>query len=320
MNRRQFQEAIDAGLSGLTTTPAREQEIFLAVKGERVVKKKISAALVLVIILLVMAISFAIAASVGIFDQFAKLEGDPYLNTMEQIAAPYADQPVAIAAYGNYTASAFRLNQAYYDGQSLVISYTLSEQWIPVHFMDPAEAWADGNDIVSEAYQEESKPYYDYVFSPEDIARMEQRLVTEGKVYLKGWSQSVDDIHVAANGVEISASRLNLSHMPDGTTIGYIEFDFPLPEEIREQEVLDLEFRLNRGGVEIYQDESGVFHKDIPYNGPAVTMPVTIQKNAEHQGALCGFEAFEEYTVSAFLYVSDIHTSSLLKTAIVDNL
>lgn len=52
MNKRQVQHTIDTGFSNLEFTPDRKREVLSIAKGEKVVKKKISAALVMALILL----------------------------------------------------------------------------------------------------------------------------------------------------------------------------------------------------------------------------------------------------------------------------
>lgn len=301
----QFRHAVDARLSGLEGDPRLAEHILANAKGEVKVKMKFSIALVLLMVAL-MLIGIGIAANVNIFDVFARFEGDGYLARLNEAAQPYENQVVEIPADGPYPAAKFILNQAYYDGQSLIIAYTLSEQWIPLQFMNPQDALTEHNDLVSERYLDMPKSFFDYVISPQDIALMDEKLAVEGSMFAQGWSQSIHDSYVMAGDVRIDASRVNLSHLPDGTTIGYIEFAYPLPEQIQNQDELSIAFFFSRGAAQYYEDETGFYIKGIPNDAVNVNLPVTIKRNAHNSKTLYGYEHFGDYHVTAMAAVSDV--------------
>lgn len=303
MNHKDVRKALNSRFSTVEFGDRNIRHVLDRTKGEPVMKTKTSMALALSI-LAVLGIGIAVAASVNVFDLFARYEGNEYLAKLDQAAQSYEDQVVEIPPEGPYPAAKFMVNQAYYDGKSLVIAYTLSEQWIPVRFLNPEDALSENNDLVSEKHLDMPKPYLDYILSPQDLKLIEGRLAAGGKVYVEGWSQSINDTYVMAGDVRIGAEQLNLSHMPDGTTVGYIEFDDPLPQEVQDQEELSIEFLFSRGWLQLYEDETGFYYKGA--SDGQVNLPVTIRRNARSPEMLYGDVDFDDYHVTATASISDI--------------
>ena len=103
-----------------------------------------------------------------------------------------------------------------------------------------------------------------------------------------------------------SAQRLafHIIHMPEGTTMGYILFDFPLPQEVQDQDALSVEFTLNRSNSIMYQDESGFYSKGI--SNYSVKIPLSIRKNAKTAEALTGIAALEDGYIAVLATISDV--------------
>ncbi len=276
-----------------------------SVKEETVVKKKMPVVLIALAIALLIAVSAAVAASFGVFDYFAKFEGDDYLRAVDQAARTYTDQAVPIAAENGFPAALFTLDQAHYDGRTLFCAYALATPWSTVTFLNPDDASAPGNDIVSEQYRSDTMPYFDYSISPADIEKIQQSIDEGGRVYFESWGQMVDDTRVYTDRCEIGARRMNLQRLPDGTVIGYTEFQYPLPEDARNLDRLELEYVFHRGVTQCYYDETGFYEKTMPEHAATIRLPVTVQKSAQSGGAWRGSGDFGAYTVTAFLHISE---------------
>lgn len=303
MNRDDVQRALDGRLSSIECNEKHIRHVLDQVRGEPMMKKKISFILVILIVSILLAVGIAVAASRGVFAQFAQFEGDEYLNSLDQFAKEYDNQTVHIKADQQFPEVTFTLNQAHYDGQLLFSAYTLTAPWIPVTFMDPADAFLDGNDIRSEQYHMEQMPFYDYVISPDDLDLIQQKIATEGKIYFEASYQTVQDSYVFSNDIKIEGNRSNLQRMPNGTTIGYSEFKFPLPREVQDQAVLNLDYIFHYGSFQFYMDETGVYEKRL--ESSAIQMPVTIEKSAESDYVQRGYKESDGYSISAMMHVSD---------------
>ncbi len=273
-------------------------------KEKPMIKKSITGVAALVIVL-IFAIGIGVAANLDVFREFAKFEGDEYLYLIDQSAKSYSDLSVDVPGEGVYPKATFTVNQAHYDGQNLFIAYTLSAPWIPVNFMDPDDALAEGNDITAEQYRINGMPYFDYSASPQDIELMHQKIAEDGRAYFEVRAQMIEDVAVYCGDTKIDALRCNLQRQEDGTTVGYIEFRFPLPEEAQNKEELRLEFLMHRGATQFYQDEAGCYEKGLD-GLPVIKLPVTIRKNAQSGVPLQGTCALEDFTVSATMVASDV--------------
>lgn len=296
------QHAVNARLSGLQENPWMARRVLTAIKGEEKVKKKISVGLLFVIIA-IFCTGVAIAANTNLFEYFAKINGGDYLNKANQAAKFYDAQTITIPQDGHFSEAAFSVDQSYYDGQTLIIAYTLSKKWIPSQFLTEDEALAAHGDWVSEAYLDMPKPRLDDILSPEDVSLFEQKRKQDGAVQLACFTQSVDD-YVMLGETAIDASGANIVRMPDGTTMGYIIFTSPLPKEAQDQEALSLAFVFNRHSFALYEDESGFYDKHI--SGSSTQIPLTIRRNASPAEKLTGFVELGDGCITALATLSDI--------------
>lgn len=306
MNSEDVRRALDGRFFSAAINDEHIRYVLNKGKGEPAGVKRLSFALVLAVTSLLLAVGVAVATSLGVFDRFAKLEGSPHLDAIHGIARPYTNQTVPIKAENGFPESTFTLNQAHYDGQSLSGAYTLSSPWVPVVFLNPDDAVANGNGIRSEQYRTELKPQYDYTLSPQDMAMIEQKLAQEGKVYFEARYQLINDTTVLAGQTAISGYRCNLLRDADGTITGYIEFGYPLPKAIQNQGKLSLDFMLNRGGFRYYQDETGMYEMRLDGLSSTVNVPVVIEKSARSNGVFRAYGKFQDHSVSAILHVSEI--------------
>ena len=156
-NKRQMQQKLNHSLSGLKENPFLAQCVIAQAKGEPEMKKKISFALILAMILLILLAVAAVAEVLGInvFELFGKTnnryaELAPYttLDNMPEVS-------VTSVELGKTTAG---INSAYYDGMSLIVGYAIQngscmEEFIPDDSMiaemtrlDDNLVWAASND------------------------------------------------------------------------------------------------------------------------------------------------------------------------------
>ncbi len=110
--------ALDDCLSGLEALPSRRDSILRAAKGEVKVRKHINVGLVLAIVMVMMMGSVAVAAGLGIFGQISQREdADARLPGLENVSA------VMDKVFTTPEGVTITINQAYYDGTRVFISY-----------------------------------------------------------------------------------------------------------------------------------------------------------------------------------------------------
>lgn len=148
VDEKKLGNALKACLSDSEFPLERRQAVLRAIrKEEKVVKKKISAALVFAIVLTLVVGGAALAANLGVFGQSVNDQQNEQsvgrLEKLENASATYNDTQAAQApeqtateapktVYDELMASLYNrrfnltLNQAYFDGYKLYYSYTLT--------------------------------------------------------------------------------------------------------------------------------------------------------------------------------------------------
>ena len=115
-----IRDALDVCLSGVDALPSMRADILRAAKGEKKVKRKMNLGLVLALVLILLTTTVAVAAELGLFGQIGQREdADARLPVLENVSA-VMDKDFYIGTDVTLT-----VNQAYYDGSRVFISYTL---------------------------------------------------------------------------------------------------------------------------------------------------------------------------------------------------
>ena len=146
MNSRKEEDrlrhAIDTTLSGLADDPWLARRVLTKAKGEEKVKKKLSIGFILAMVVILAAVSVAVAATVNLFEKFGQSE-----QRFAEIASQsllQADTPVTTDSTKNGQVTA-AITNAYYDGEALLIGYTVQSRSTYEHFNPHAGAAAGTN-------------------------------------------------------------------------------------------------------------------------------------------------------------------------------
>ena len=152
--KRKMQSTLNHSLSGLKENPFLAQRVIEQAKGEPVMKKKISFAFILAMILLFLLAAAAIAEVLGInvFEVFGKT------NVRYAELAPYTtveNTPEVSMNSVELGQTSAAINSAYYDGTSLIVGYAIRngsymEECIPDETL-AAEMTQMDNNLVWEA-------------------------------------------------------------------------------------------------------------------------------------------------------------------------
>ncbi len=119
-DNEKIREALSSCLSGVDALPSQRADILRAAKGEVKVKRKMNMGLILALILVLLTTTVAVAAELGLFGQIGQQENtDARLLGLEMVST-VVDKDFYIGSDVTLT-----VNQAYYDGSRIFISYTL---------------------------------------------------------------------------------------------------------------------------------------------------------------------------------------------------
>lgn len=117
---QKVQQAIDSALSGLNAEPFLAQRVIASAKGGTNMKRRFPV-LALIGTILVLAAAAAVASGLGLFGRLARDENsDPRLAHMD-IASTQVDSAITTPSGSTIT-----IDQAYYEGNRIFISYTLT--------------------------------------------------------------------------------------------------------------------------------------------------------------------------------------------------
>ena len=320
---KDIQNSLDAHLSGLHVSERQQAQMFnRIVRGEQpIMKKKISAALVFAIVMMIAMGSMALAAGLGLFGHFrqtqennngARLEkletlADTY-ETTKAVAMPTPAVPVTgDTMYDKLLLEQYShtfeltLDQAYCDGHKLYYSYTLRRS-------------APMGQIFGEG-----EPTGDFDFKwVEEGKKANDCMTLEGEE--KAWFEDHKVAYKLFNGFGLGDG----ASTPDGhdlmildsadeqvdacTKRGFQEVE--IPEDVTVGDTLDFVLSINEYGGVYYQTEKDFRRASasIPEDRGFIRVPFTVKvdKKAEIRA---GSVTTDAYSAQATLFVSDVDIS-----------
>lgn len=324
MDENQIRKAVSESLSRVAFPDARQQAVLEQIRGGKAMeKKRISVALVCAVVLTLALAGAALAAALGVFGQLAtdemtaqrmeKLEESAdLLNQHVELEASTEARPAEAETvyqtilnhqYGR--SFALTLNQTYYDGSKLYYTYTLKA--------DPTQTWqGEGLPTGFDAWDvEDMGRRYEDVWANE-YQELDQTIRHWLNGHENGWfayeTWGLGDGADTADGTYLQIINSNEQWLDDCTMQGYQEVE--LPEELIGSEQLDIVLTVMYGASMYHQDETGVrwAHVAPSENRGILHVPFTVHMNGS-TAAISGSAAFEAYTASASLNVSDVDIS-----------
>ena len=320
---KDIQNSLDAHLSGLHVSERQQAQMFnRIVRGEQpIMKKKISAALVFAIVMMIAMGSMALAAGLGLFGHFrqtqennngARLEkletlADTY-ETTKAVAMPTPAVPVTgDTMYDKLLLEQYShtfeltLDQAYCDGHKLYYSYTLRRSAPMSQIFGEGEPTGD----FDFKWVEEGKKANDVIFF---------------KGEEKAWFENHDVAYEIYNGFGLGDG----ASTPDGhdlmildsadeqvdacTKRGFQEVE--IPEDVTVGDTLDFVLSINEYGGVYYQTEKDFRRASasVPEDRGFIRVPFTVKvdKKAEIRA---GSLMTDAYSAQATLFVSDVDVS-----------
>lgn len=320
---KDIQNSLDAHLSGLHVSERQQAQMFnRIVRGEQpIMKKKISAALVFAIVLVLAMGTVALAAGLGLFGHFSNPEegnNAPRLEKLESVADTYEMTKTAAmptpavpvtgeTMYDKLLAEQYShtfeltLDQAYCDGHKLYYSYTLRRSAPMAATYGEGEPTGDFN----YTWVEEGKTANDC-------------MTLEGEE--KAWFENHDVAYEIYNGFGLGDG----ASTPDGhdlmildsadeqvdacTKRGFQEVE--IPEDVTVGDTLDFVLSINEYGGVYYQTEKDFRRASasVPEDRGFIRVPFTVKVDRKAE-IRAGSLMTDAYSAQATVFISDVDIS-----------
>ena len=284
--------AIDDCLSGVESMPSVRAQVLNQVRGEVKVKKKLSVGIVFAMLLTVLMAGAALAAGLGLFGQIGERENsDARLPALERVAESVG------ASFTTDDGVTITIDQAYYDGNRVFISYTKTG---PFDLLSMGEGIPENLGECDWALPGEKFGDSLGIDGPDH-----QLMVAHLDGSAPRWAKRIyvsthDGLRSGDTDLEIIGGETYL--MEDGTLVGWKEC--VVPEEIAAEELV-VSIGTFTTATTYYQDETGLYlyYGDCP---AAVWHPFTVKKDTTGGQQLVGESAGEGWTAQATLTASAI--------------
>ncbi len=229
------------------------RQVNRLVRETQPMKKKMSALAVCVIIILSLALCGAVAEMLGLnlfelFGQrnnrFMELAPKAVLNEESPVTVTSPDLGKAVAG----------INSAYYDGQSLIVAYSIQngrrvERFVPSEEMLANMSLVDPQLGIMAENEEEALMMKEWIAAKDSGAAMG----------IVRYSVSPGDHTVTDDGLDLPPSTENQMEGEENAVHYIREYENPLPEEAREREYLNIQFRLYQGASYLYFDGKNTY-------------------------------------------------------------
>ena len=262
-----IRSAIDDCTAWIDDAPSLRHRIARKAKGEGPVVKKISASMILVIVLIVVSMAAALAAGLGLFGELAQdPRGDSRLTEVDKAADPIERE------WTTEDGITVRIEQAYFEGDRVFISYRMSGEWnsTVLHEGAPEEgiAWdlEDANSIAARNMMS-------------DIPERQQALLHldgQGQRWIDCTDKGLHDGLSLSDGTYLNIIGGDNIIEADGSVIGWKECEIP---EDRLDETLTFRARLYRVHSIMYQDKTT--YRQFSERGETTSFEFTLAQNTD---------------------------------------
>ena len=283
--------AIDDCLSGADALPSVRADVLNRMRGEIKVKRKLSAGVVLAIVLTVLMMSAALAAGLGLFGQMSESGAvDARLPGLDRVSA---DVNLSIMTEEGVTVT---IAQAYYDGERVFISYTVEGPFDQVEL-------GEGKPDVDKWDWEMPGEVYGQSFGSDSAGHDLMVAHLDGSAPRWATSHYVnihDGLQIGDEYLDIIGGESYLTE--DGRLVAWKEC--VVPEELAADEVTFLLGMFTSHNT-WYQDETGCYLSHGERTGE-MWHPFTVKRDKTGGVPLTGESSGEGWTAVAALSVSAI--------------
>lgn len=263
--QKEVQRAMNNALSGLREDPWLAQRVLANAKGEEPMAKKLSAATILVIVLILLSVTAALAAGLGLFGELSRDgESDGRLSALEETAEPIS---VSLTTPDDVTVE---IGQAYYEGNRVFISYRLTGNVISVEMHEGAPdegiRWQDVlTDFIAADKWRNDLP---------ELQRLNEWLDGRGQRWGSAFFAELHDGLFLEDGTYLDIIGGDSRVQEDGSIVGWKECEIPeayIADELTFKAVL---FRVR---VMDYQDHATL--KRVSERGENTDIFFTLRRN-----------------------------------------
>lgn len=270
---------------------------------ETVTKKKLSLSLSLALALALALIGVAIAASLGVFGQLSDNDyNKDKLEKLETLSQSY-QQAIPIPATAHHPEAVFNLEQGYYDGESLYISYAMTDMASSGKLLEgkPDEtalkAYEDYGDLDSNA------DWMKQALGEGFWQEVEKKIAKDGFAHVEMYSRYMGDGIYMEDGTYINPSASDYKENEDGSAIGYTEYERPLPDAARNKDGLDLLMKVYSATNQFYMTKDKVLSQGERVED---NLPIHIKRAEEAPVFLIGSGSFPGYSAEIRAKVSPV--------------
>lgn len=283
--------AIDDCLSGVDGMPSVRADVLNQVRGEIKVKKKFSVGLVIVLLATLLLASAAVAGGLGLFGEIGSREhADARLPGLERVAEEVN------AAFTTEEGVTITIDQAYYDGSRVFISYAVEGPFDQLELGEgkpevDAWDWELPGETYGQTFGSDSASHFQMVAH---LDGSEPRWATSHYVNVH------DGLQIGETYLDIIGGETYLTE--DGRLIGWKECT--VPEELAADEVT---FLLGTFATHNtwYQDETGCYLSRGARTGET-WHPFTVKRDKMPARILTGTAAGADWSAAANLQMSAI--------------
>ncbi len=296
----EFKTLVDDQLSALEWKGRHKEAVLEKIRTGEKAPKKVSVAMMVAILLTLALLGAAVAAGFGIFGQFAEKNAAKDLNALEASAPTYADTVAVEPEQAGFPQAKFTLEQAYYDGETIYLSYSFTGGKPQLTFL-PGKPTEEQRKAYTS--MENMFPGWEARLDEEENKRVRRLVEENGFAYLEAREQFLGDSVSLKNGIRLEQTEGEQDISAEGSAVGYWKFDTPLPESARNQDHLDLVLVMHRSVNCYYITQEGAWVSSKRLGDTA--LPATVLRNAQAE-ALTGSGSFEDYGASISLSCSSI--------------
>ena len=286
-----FEQRRDALLSRLT-----QEDIPMT-------KKKLTLSLVLAMVLALAAIAVAIAAGLGVFGKLADGSHDKSkMEKLETLSGTYQNS-VTLPTQDGFAETTFTLEQGYYDGESLYVSYAVTGNATTGKLLEGKPSDAELASYENHGRTEDIALGFRPLLGDAFWDQVEERIQRDGYAWFQMYSQYLSDGAYYDEGTYINPSVSDYQLQEGGGSIGFTEFERPLPDVLRNKQSADVYMLIYRGTTRYYlTQDKALAVGDRTYS----QLPMHIERATEEPRILTGTGDFTSYTAEARVRISPV--------------
>ena len=288
---RSIRAAIDDCTKGIDDAPSLQYQIARKAKGEEPVVKKISASVILIIALIIVSMTAALAASLGLFGELAQDQNADsrllVLETVSESVSTSVTTPDGII---------IEIGQAYYEGNRVFVSYRLSGKlaYAELHEGAPEEeiAWTETleNFVCADHW----------VNDIPELQKLNAWLDGKGQRWGIAYEAAMRDGMSLEDGTRLNILDGNDVLQEDGSFLGWRAYEIP---EEKQDETITIKARLYRLHQIIFQDGT-TFMRKVD-RGEETEVFFTLHQH-DHYTFLTGTSATDRYQAKAELALGKV--------------